>query len=195
MGYLNTFMQYGLERVCHDLDQVKGNGFIIVDLPPEEAQIQLLPFVDRHHLCYVPLLAPTTSLGRMKLIASVARGFVYCVSLTGVTGAAVGTARSGPAVSNSNHDDAPPSFDIQHFMTTVRTQVGDCPAVIGFGLSSREQIHGAAEISDGAVVGSKIIRVIDEAQSKSSSSIHSISTAVQEYCQSVSFQTQEDLLA
>lgn len=185
MGYLNTFMQYGLERTCHDLAQVKGNGLIIVDLPPKEAQVLLLPFVDRHHLCYIPFIAPTTSLERMKVIASVARGFVYCVRVTGVTGSS--------SMSSSSDLSSLPTDDMPRVMTTVRTQVGDCPVVIGFGLSSREQIHGAAEISDGAVVGSKIIRVIDEANDMRSSSMASIATAVQRYCESVSFQPpQED---
>ena len=65
---------------------VGGDGFIIVDLPPEEAQ-ETCDLVDQFNLCFIPLVSPTTTEERMALIGRVARGFVYCVSLTGVTGA------------------------------------------------------------------------------------------------------------
>lgn len=86
MGYYNNFLQYGEDKICLDAKAAGVDGFIIVDLPPEEAK----PFSDAarsHGLANIALVSPTTSEERMRLINSVAHGFVYCVSLTGVTGA------------------------------------------------------------------------------------------------------------
>lgn len=85
MGYYNNFLQYGESKIGPDAKAAGVDGFIIVDLPPEEAK----PFSDAarsHGLANIALVSPTTSEERMKLIDSVAHGFVYCVSLTGVTG-------------------------------------------------------------------------------------------------------------
>ncbi|GMF24984.1 unnamed protein product [Phytophthora fragariaefolia] len=86
MGYYNNIMQYGEDKICPDAQEAGVDGFIIVDLPPEEAK-SLSDDAAKHGLSYIPLVSPTTSEDRMKLIDSVAHGFVYCVSLTGVTGA------------------------------------------------------------------------------------------------------------
>lgn len=86
MGYYNNFLQYGEDKICADAKAQGVDGFIVVDLPPEEAK----PFSEAartHGLANIALVSPTTSETRMKLIDSVAHGFVYCVSLTGVTGA------------------------------------------------------------------------------------------------------------
>lgn len=116
MGYYNNFLQYGEAKICQDAHEgtveardaaaaaadnraeedpcacvsacyaAGVDGFIIVDLPPEEAQF-LSSEAKKVGIAYIPLISPTTTESRMRLIASVAHGFVYCVSLTGVTGA------------------------------------------------------------------------------------------------------------
>ena len=78
MGYLNNFLTLGLENVCQIVKKVGGDGFIIVDLPPEEATT-FASYCKEYALCFIPLISPTTSLVRMKRIGELAKGFVYCV--------------------------------------------------------------------------------------------------------------------
>jgi tryptophan synthase len=117
------------------------DGFIVVDLPPEEA----FPFV---HLCqakglsFVPLIAPTTTDARMKYLATAASSFIYCVSVTGVTGTRGAVASDLPA-----------------FIARIRAQTS-LPLAIGFGIANPAQVAEVAALGDGVVVGSAIINAI-----------------------------------
>ncbi|CAI5703082.1 hypothetical protein KXD40_003939 [Peronospora effusa] len=149
MGYYNNILQYDETRMCLDSQKAGVDGFIIVDLPPEEAK----SFSDdaaKHGLAYIPLVSPTTTDERMRLISSIAHGFVYCVSHTGVTGA-----RS-----------ALPSY-IDSFMARIRANVKH-PLALGFGISTRQHFMQASALADGVVIGSKIVEVIENSPTKAS---------------------------
>lgn len=138
------------------------DGFIIVDLPPEEAKY-LSGEAKRHGLSYIPLVSPTTSEKRMALIGEIAHGFVYCVSLTGVTGA---------------RTELPPNMNA--FMATIRKHIA-LPLAIGFGLSTREHFVQASEFADGVVMGSKIIKVIEASENNTASR----AANVEQFCKSI----------
>ncbi|KAF4321714.1 hypothetical protein BBO99_00001675 [Phytophthora kernoviae] len=161
MGYYNNILQYGEDKICPDAQKAGVDGFIIVDLPPEEAK-QLSDDAAKHGLSYIPLVSPTTTEERMKLIDSVAHGFVYCVSLTGVTGA---------------RTQLPPNLDA--FMAKIRANVKH-PLALGFGLSTREHFVQASALADGVVIGSKIVKIIEDASDTASRAAN-----VEAFCKSI----------
>lgn len=142
MGYYNPFLQHGLENVCAQTAEAGGDGFIIVDLPPEEAA-ELSVSCKKHGLSNIPLIAPTSSDARIKILADKASTFLYCVSVAGVTGA------------RSSLPD-----DLEEFVARVRTQT-DLPLAVGFGISNPDMVQGVANVSDGVVVGSAILHAIE----------------------------------
>jgi len=154
MGYYNPFRAYGLEKLAKDASEAGVDGFIIVDLPPEEASLEgvldACAKAPGGALGYVPLVAPTTTDERMAYLADAARqtggGMLYCVSVTGVTGGA-----------SANVDDLKP------FMERVRAAAGDVPAAVGFGIATPSNVADFAPLADGVVVGSAIIRTLDAA--------------------------------
>ena len=143
MGYYNPFLQYGLEAFARDAAAAGASGVIVPDLPPEEAG----PFqtvLRSHGLDFIMFLAPTTPDARIKQIVSVASGFVYCVSLTGVTGA------------RSELWEGLPGF-IQRARGYT-----DLPLVVGFGISTPHHVSTVAKCADGAIVASALINIIDK---------------------------------
>ncbi|EQC40401.1 tryptophan synthase alpha chain [Saprolegnia diclina VS20] len=160
MGYFNNFMQYGLDIVCQDAKQAGADGFIIVDLPPEEAK-DMSSLCKKHGINFIPLVAPTTSEERMPFIESVGSGFVYVVSLNGVTGS-----RTSLPV------------DVSSFVERVRRHIS-LPLALGFGLSTKEHVQAAGKLAEGAVIGSKICKVIDEAPAAERAA------KVEEFCLSI----------
>ncbi|ETW04898.1 tryptophan synthase, alpha subunit [Aphanomyces invadans] len=144
MGYFNNFLQYGLDIVFQDSKKAGVDGYIIVDLPPEEAT-EFSAVTKQHGICFIPLVSPTTVDSRMPLIEACGSGFCYVVSLTGVTGS-----RNALPI---NLDD---------FVARVRKHIS-LPLALGFGLSSKAHVESAGKLVDGAVIGSKICNVIDEA--------------------------------
>lgn len=82
MGYVNPMLAYGFDAFAKDVAEAGGNGFIIVDLPPEEAA-QCLSSIHAHGLSFIPLITPTTEEERIAKLASIASSFIYCVSITG----------------------------------------------------------------------------------------------------------------
>lgn len=140
MSYYNPIYQYGLERFIRDEAEAGADGLIIPDLPVEEAG-PLLAAADSAGLALVPLAAPTSTSARLRRIAAAARGFLYCVALTGVTGA-----RRQPA-------------EAQALVARVR-QVCSVPVVVGFGVATASQAAEAAALADGVVVGTAIVREI-----------------------------------
>jgi len=144
MGYYNPFLQYGLAKLCEDAKENGADGFIVVDLPPEEG-IPLAEECQKQGLSNVPLVAPTSTTERIKSLASTASTFLYCVSKTGVTGA-----------SNSLPEDLP------DFVARVRKET-DLPLAVGFGISTPEMVQQVSNIADGVVVGSAILNSIKQA--------------------------------
>jgi len=142
MGYYNPVLAYGEERLAIDAQQAGLDGFIIVDLPPEEAGV-FVAACKAHDLSFVPLVAPTTSDARIAKLAAVADAFLYCVSVMGTTGRNNIVAEHLPA-----------------FLDRIRAQT-NLPLAVGFGISKREHVVSVGKVADAAVIGSAIIATID----------------------------------
>jgi tryptophan synthase len=142
MGYYNPFLQFGLDKLCEKTKEAGADGFIVVDLPPEEG-IELNKACIKYGLSNVPLVAPTSSDERIEALAGMASTFLYCVSVTGVTGA---------------REALPP--DLEEFIARVRTQT-ELPLAVGFGISNPAMVQGVADMADGVVVGSAILKAMD----------------------------------
>jgi tryptophan synthase alpha chain len=143
MTYYNPVFQYGLEKFTQDAVRAGIDGLIIPDLPSEEAE-PLLQITDQSGLELIPLVAPTTTRQRLKNIGTCARGFVYCVSVTGVTGA-------------RERIDT----DLAQFTGRVRKYI-DLPIAIGFGLAGPQQAAAVAPFCDAVVIGSAIVNIVAE---------------------------------
>ncbi len=143
MGYYNPIFQYGLESFATDAAAVGLDGAIVPDLPAEESD-DLLAAFRRHGRDLIFLLAPTSTDARIEEVALRATGFVYCVSLTGVTG---------------GRSELP---DLSAYLRRVRAKT-DLPIAIGFGISTPDHVRQVGEVADAAVVGSALIDAIDRA--------------------------------
>jgi tryptophan synthase alpha chain len=147
MGYINPIMAYGLEHFVDDAAAAGADGFIVPDLPPEEAD-ELDRMCRARGLGLIYFLAPTSTDERVKLVAEKAQGFIYLVSIAGVTGA-----RSQIASGLSD------------FVGRIR-QATSTPIAIGFGVSTPEQAGEVSQIADGVIVGSALVQVVDRAEDK-----------------------------
>jgi len=141
MGYYNPILNYGEQKLVRDAGAAGADGFIVVDLPPEEA-VAFRNHAKQYSMSYIPLICPTTSDNRIKKLADLADSFVYCVSINGITGARA---------------ELPENLPI--FIKRVR-QFTKLPLAIGFGISTRAHFEAAGRIADGVVIGSAIIKVI-----------------------------------
>ncbi|NOK60062.1 MAG: tryptophan synthase subunit alpha [Chloroflexi bacterium AL-W] len=143
MGYYNPFLQYGIEQLCVDAAAAGIDGFIIPDLPPEEAQpcLQACHAVGLDFICF---LAPTSSAERIAKVAEIASGFIYCVALTGTTGARQELWEGLPA-----------------FLQRIRHHT-DLPLVVGFGISNAAHVQQVSAYADGAIVASALINTIEQ---------------------------------
>jgi tryptophan synthase alpha chain len=142
MSYLNPVLAYGAERFAKDAAAAGGDGIILLDLPPEEAA-ETKRIFGAAGLDIIFLVAPTSSDERLQLIASQAAGFIYCVSVAGVTGA---------------RSELPP--DLRDFIARVRRCTA-LPLAVGFGISRREHIESLTGVADGAVIGSATMDLIN----------------------------------
>jgi len=142
-GYYNPIFKYGLEKFSIDAARAGADGVLVVDLPPEEAG-ELKVHTDKAGLDLIFLLAPTSTGDRIGLVAKQASGFVYLVSVTGITGVR-------PDMDYSLEDL---TSEIKHH---TRLPVG-----VGFGISSPEQVSRIAEYADAVIVGSAIVRIIEK---------------------------------
>ena len=138
MGYLNPIASYGPERFCEDAAAAGVDGVIVVDLPPEEADL-LAPHADANGLDIIRLVAPTTDAERLPVVLRGSSGFVYYVSIAGITGTRSASADSLAAA-----------------MPRIRAAT-DLPVAIGFGIRTPAQAAEASRFADAAVVGSALI--------------------------------------
>ncbi len=141
--YVNPVLKYGLERFCRDLRDAGGDGALVLDYPPEEAA-SYKRLMDAHGLATIGLIAPTTRPDRLNAIIDFCSGFIYYVSRTGVTGMRDDIAKGV----------APMVKKIQSLTTK--------PVAVGFGISSPGQARTVAQVADAVVVGSAIVRKIEE---------------------------------
>jgi len=142
MTYFNPVLSYGLKEFCIACNKSGIDGLIIPDLLPEEGS-ELEAITQRHGLDLIYLLAPTSTNQRIRLVAERSRGFIYLVSVTGVTGV---------------RDRLP--TDLKAFVARVR-KIATQPLCIGFGISTPEQARQVARIADGVIVGSRIIQLME----------------------------------
>ena len=138
MGYLNPVLSYGTERFCADAASAGVDGLIMVDLPTEEADM-LVPSARAHAIDIIRLIAPTTDDKRLPIVLEGSSGFVYYVSITGITGTRSAT---------SEH--------LAEAIPRIRAAT-DLPIAVGFGVRTPQQAAAASRIADAAVVASALI--------------------------------------
>jgi tryptophan synthase alpha chain len=139
MGYLNPLLTYGVEAFVQDAKAAGADGLIIPDLPPEEGA-EVSAICAREGLALVFFLAPTSNAERISIVGQQATGFIYVVSLTGVTG---------------ERRALPP--DLADFIARVKANVNK-PLVMGFGIGTPEQARAMNGLVDGFAVGSALVR-------------------------------------
>jgi len=144
MSYYNPIHHRGPARLVADAAEAGIDGLIIPDLPPEEAA-DLIAAAREHDVKTIFFVAPTTSPERVKFINDAATGFIYCISLTGVTGARA---------------ELPP--ELAAGLVALRDAT-DKPLVVGFGVSTPQHVSMMAAVADGCIVGSAVARVIEAA--------------------------------
>lgn len=145
MGYYNPILAYGEARYVAEAAEAGADGFIVPDLPPEEADT-LEALANEAGLALIHFLAPTSDPARVANVIARARGFIYMVSLTGVTGSS-----SGPAAG------------LARFVEQVRKQAA-VPVAVGFGIRTPADARAVAAFADGVIVGSALIQAVDGAE-------------------------------
>jgi len=149
MGYYNPIFCYGPELFAHDAATAGVDGLLLVDLPPEEAE-ELHPFLKDAAIDLITLLAPTTGEERSARLAAEGEGFLYYVSMTGVTGSQQVDAEAIAVAVNELKEQS-----------TI-------PVAVGFGVSTPEDAKAVARIADAVVVGSALVKLIAEFSGSSS---------------------------
>lgn len=142
-GYYNPYYKYGLEKFAKDAAEAGVDAVLAVDLPPEEAG-EFKVHTDKAGLDFIFLLAPTSTADRISVVAKNASGFVYLVSVTGITGVR-------PDMDYSLED-----------LTGEIRRATKLPVGVGFGISSPEQVKRIARYADAVIVGSAIVRIIEK---------------------------------
>ena len=143
MGYFNPILHYGVSKFLKDAHTAGVDGLIIPDLPPEESN-EFCTEAKQNSLSTIFLIAPTSSDARIRHIDSISSDFLYCVSVTGVTG---------------ERNTFGNQFD--EFLKRVRKNTTK-PFVVGFGIKKKEQVDSITKYSDGVVIGSALIHSIAE---------------------------------
>ncbi|HON58643.1 MAG TPA: tryptophan synthase subunit alpha [Smithella sp.] len=146
-GYFNPIHAFGVKTFARAARRAGVDGVLVVDLPLEEAD-ELRRHTDAAGIDFISLIAPTTDKTRRKKIVSEASGFLYFISITGVTGTA-----------------APKIGGIQNNMEAIR-KTTDLPIAVGFGISKPRQAKAIGAFADGVVIGSAVVRLIDENRSR-----------------------------
>ncbi len=143
MGYLNPVYVYGYDAFARDAAQAGVDGIILVDAPPEEAA-EIEPLLSQHGIALVRLIAPTSVPERLELLTQGASGYLYYISITGITGAASASPQA-----------------IQGKLEQIRAAT-NLPVCVGFGIKSAADVAAFAPLADGVVVGSALVKYIEE---------------------------------
>ena len=143
MSYYNPIFCLGDKRFIDKAVSVGVDGLIIPDLPPEEAK-EFILYANKKGLANICFIAPTSSQARIKLISKIAKGFIYYVSLTGVTGSRKSL-----------------SADLKSNLEKIK-KVARIPVCVGFGISNAHQLRQVQKVCDGGIVGSAIVNNIRE---------------------------------
>lgn len=142
-GYFNPIFAYGVKKFAHSARAAGVDGVLVVDLPYEEAE-ELRNYTDTVGIDFISLIAPTTDKERLKKIAARASGFLYYISITGITGTAT------PKIKN-----------IKKEVENIR-KITRLPIAVGFGISKPQQAKEIGKFADGIVIGSAVVSLIDE---------------------------------
>lgn len=142
MAYANTLYKYGYEKFCNRCQEVGIDGMIVPDMPFEE-KTELASVAKKYGLSVISMVAPTSE-KRIREIARESEGFLYVVSSLGVTGV---------------RDNI--TTDVESIIRSIR-EVTDTPASVGFGINTKEQVHHYTSIADGAIVGSAIVKIVEQ---------------------------------
>jgi tryptophan synthase alpha chain len=167
MTYYNPVLHYGLAALAQSAASAGVDGLIVPDLPVEESG-PLLAELQPNRMHLIPFAAPTSTPGRLARIGRQARGFIYCVSLTGVTGARQGL---------------PPG--IEEFIGRVRACT-DWPLAIGFGISNPAQAALLARLGDAVIVGSAIVSLVERYAANREQMLEQVSALVGSLKQAIS---------
>lgn len=141
-GYYNPFYKYGLEKFARDAKSAGVDGVLVVDLPPEEAE-EFKSLLDEQEINLIFLLAPTSTEERISLVSKNASGFIYLVSVTGVTG------------ERPNMD-----YSLSQLTKEIRDN-SKLPVGVGFGVSSPVQVKEISTYADAVIVGSALVKIIE----------------------------------
>jgi tryptophan synthase alpha chain len=142
-SYFNPLLQFGLEKLVREAEHAEVDGILVTDLTPEESG-RFSAMLRAHEIDLIFLVAPTSTDARLKMIADKATGFIYAVSRAGVTGA---------------REEV--SAEAEKLVGRVRT-VSNLPVAVGFGISKPEHVRDVWRYADAAVVGSAIVKMIEE---------------------------------
>ena len=147
MGYFNPIFRFGVRKFILESQKTGVDGFIIVDLPPEEDKEFYEP-LQESKMDLIRLITPTTNTKRLSLILEKSSGFIYYVSITGITG----TKQAA-------------NTDIKEAIEKIN-KLTDIPIAVGFGVKSKEQVSKISKFSNAVVVGSHIVKIIEDECSK-----------------------------
>ncbi len=164
MGYFNTIYQYGLKNFFQKSSNFGVDGVIIVDLPPEE-EFLIDDFIRSTNINIIKLITPTTSKERLKTILKSAGGFLYYVSIMGITGT-----------------KKPSMKDVKNAVELIQKNTS-MPIVVGFGINNVMQISKISKFADGSVVGSSLVKIIEksvENKQKNEKTLSNIKKFIQE---------------
>ncbi len=142
-SYLNPILKYGIEKFFKDSNKIGVDGVLIPDLPPEES-FEIKKFAKKYNISTIFFVTPTTSNKRMRFIEKISDDFIYCVSVTGTTGA------REKLFSKT-----------KSYLIEVKSILKK-PYVVGFGVSTAEDVKNISEISNGIVIGSALIKFIEK---------------------------------
>ena len=163
MGYLNPIMHYGIEAFCQSCAESGVSGMIIPDLPFDDYLNIVKPVADRYDLRVIMLITPETSDDRIRFIDDYTDGFIYMVSSAAITGA------------QKNFDDAK-----QEYFRRINAMNLRNPRMIGFGISNQQTLKAAQDNAAGAIIGSKFVTLLNEAEGNADVALDRLFTALEQ---------------
>ena len=163
MGYLNPILHYGIEAFCQSCAEAGVSGMIIPDLPFDDYLSQVKPVADKYDLRVIMLITPETSDERIRFIDEHTDGFIYMVSSAAITGA------------QKSFDDAKQEY----FRRIDQMQLRN-PRMIGFGISNAQTLKAAQDNAAGAIIGSKFVTLLDEAEGNADAALDQLFAALKQ---------------
>ncbi len=162
MGYMNPVMQFGFERFCQKCVEVGIDGMILPDLPFKDYMEDYKPIADKYDLRIIMLITPETSEERIRFIDENTDGSIYMVSSAAITGAQKEFNEAKQAYFNKVH-----AMNLKH------------PTMIGFGISNKQTLQSAQANANGAIIGSKFVQLLDEAQGDANKALDQLFAALE----------------